>query len=122
LPDFSAAVCPNPTQIDNPFFELEPGTTFMLRAQSPDGVEIIPAEVLDQTRVVDGVTTRVVRDRAFEDGLLLLRGRGRGHGARRGTGRRRRPGERPRALNPLVEGHATTALTITTLVVFVGAS
>lgn len=71
VPDFAAAVFSNPTQIDNPFLPLVPGKTAMLREESPDGIEIIAVEILDETRVVAGVTARVVRDRAFEGELLI---------------------------------------------------
>jgi hypothetical protein len=53
--------------IDNPFMPLRPGTTFVFEGEG----ERIELTVTDETRVVMGVTTTVVRDRAFEDGELV---------------------------------------------------
>jgi len=71
VPDFGAAVFTQPTQIDNPILPLtvQAATTFLGRAG--DETETIVIEVLDQTRIVLGVTCRVVRDRVFVDGLLI---------------------------------------------------
>jgi len=51
----------------NPYFILEPGYQLVL----DDGSERLTITVLDQTRVVDGVTTRVVEERETRDGRLI---------------------------------------------------
>lgn len=51
----------------NPYFVLEPG--YQLGFESPDGDLVIT--VLDQTEIVDGVTTRVVEERESEHGALI---------------------------------------------------
>ena len=56
---------------DNPFFPLAPGLELTLEGDE-DGVEIESIiEVLDETFVVDGVTTRVVTETESEDGELV---------------------------------------------------
>ncbi|MBK7403854.1 MAG: hypothetical protein IPJ41_04265 [Phycisphaerales bacterium] len=50
----------------NPFFVLEPGYTLTLE----DGDDRLVITVLDETRTVDGVETRVVEERESEDGEL----------------------------------------------------
>jgi len=52
--------------IDNPYFPLTPGTSFVFEG----GDEHIKIEVTSERRVVMGVSTVVVRDRAFVDGKL----------------------------------------------------
>ena len=51
----------------NPFFPLTPG----LKIHLSDGEETVVFSVLDETRVVDGVETRVVEERETEDGELV---------------------------------------------------
>ena len=51
------------TEIDNPFLTWRPGTTFV--AKDSDGSRVV-TEVTRETRVVDGVTTVVVRDIAYD--------------------------------------------------------
>ena len=65
VPDFAAAVFTDPAALDHPYFPLEPGTTWTYTAETEDGVETTVVEVLDETRVVDGVACRVVRDRVY---------------------------------------------------------
>ena len=55
--------------IDNPFFDLQPGTTFT--TESPDGSETDTFVVTRQTKVIDGVTCVVVKDTALVDGELV---------------------------------------------------
>ena len=43
----------------------------LYQLKTEDGTEITVVEVLDETKIVDGVESRVVRDQVFEDGLLL---------------------------------------------------
>ena len=71
VPDFAAARFTNPTEIDNPLFPLAPGTTWTYLGETADGTERTVVEVLDETREVDGVTVRVVRDRVFLDDVLV---------------------------------------------------
>jgi hypothetical protein len=71
VPDFAAATFTDSTQISNSLFPQTPGTTRSYTADTPDGVERIVIEVLNDTRVVMGVTCRVVRDRVFLDGVLI---------------------------------------------------
>ena len=59
------------SQIDNPFFPLEPGTTFIYEGES-EGVptrEVV--QVTRDTKEILGVTTTVVHARAYEDGVLV---------------------------------------------------
>ena len=72
VPDFGAADFTDPTTVDNPYFPLQPGTTWTYTAETEDGVETTVVEVLDETQVVNGVECRVVRDRVYlGDGLPL---------------------------------------------------
>ncbi len=48
----------------NPFFDLRPGRVSVFR----DGKATLTIRVLDETRVVDGVTTRIVEEREEVDG------------------------------------------------------
>ncbi|WP_440951871.1 hypothetical protein [Methanococcoides sp. FTZ1] len=58
--------------IDNPYFPLIPGTTFIYEGENEDGeLERNEVYVTDDTRVVMGVTTTVVHDRVWEDGELI---------------------------------------------------
>jgi hypothetical protein len=59
------------SKVDNQFFPLIPGTTFRYRGTS-DGVPTRNVTfVTHDTKRILGVTTTVVRDRAFEDGVLV---------------------------------------------------
>ena len=71
VPDFDAASFTNPTQIDNTYLPLVVGTTRIYQAETEDGTERIVVEVLDETRVVSGITCRVVRDRVYLDDVLI---------------------------------------------------
>lgn len=53
--------------IDNPYWPMSPGTTTVFEG---DGERIV-VEVTDYTRVVMGVVTTVVRDRAYDKGSLI---------------------------------------------------
>ena len=57
--------------IDNPYFPLIPGTTFIYEGETEDGFERNEVFVTDETRVVMGVTTTVVLDRVWEEGELI---------------------------------------------------
>ncbi|MCG8614317.1 MAG: hypothetical protein MI864_27710 [Pseudomonadales bacterium] len=70
-PGIKASDFSNPTQIDNPFLPLIPGTTQTYQLETDDGLELTVIEVLDQTREVMGIEARVVRDRVYLDDLLI---------------------------------------------------
>jgi hypothetical protein len=59
------------TQVTNPYFPLVIGTTYTFRGQSEDGQEMVVVEVLNETKVVNGVTATVVRDRVYVGGNLV---------------------------------------------------
>lgn len=71
VPDFGAAVFSNPTTIDNTYLPLIVGTVLTYEADTEDGVETITTEVLNATRVVNGVLCRVFNDKVTLDGLLI---------------------------------------------------
>ena len=55
---------------DNPFFPLQPGTTFIYKGRKQLSKERDEFAVTDRTIVIDGVTCRVVHDRVFVRGVL----------------------------------------------------
>ena len=56
--------------IDNPFFPLTPGTTFIYEGQTHDGFEHVEFAVTHATRVILGVTCVEVHDTRKLDGVL----------------------------------------------------
>ena len=58
------------TTIDNPYFPLKPGTTFMYEAQTADGFEHVDFAVTHNTRVLMGVTCIEIHDTAKVNGVL----------------------------------------------------
>jgi hypothetical protein len=70
-PSFAAASFTQPTEIDNLYRPMIPGMVQIYQADTEDGIETIVVEVLDETREVAGVTSRVVRDRVFLEELLI---------------------------------------------------
>ena len=70
-PSFEQATFTNPTQVDNKYLPLNPNTVQLYQVETEDGVETIVVEVLEETRVVNGVTCVVVRDQVFLDELLI---------------------------------------------------
>ncbi len=59
------------SRVDNKFFPLKPGTTFIYRGES-DGVPTREeVTVTNQTKVILGVTCTVVHARASQDGVLI---------------------------------------------------
>jgi hypothetical protein len=58
------------TTIDNPYFPLQPGTTFIYEGQMPDGFEHDEFAVTHNTRVILGVTCVEVHDSVLTDGAL----------------------------------------------------
>jgi len=57
-------------KIDNPFFPLVPGTTFIYEGQTSEGLMRDVFEVTHTTRVIDGVTCTEIHDSVFIDGEL----------------------------------------------------
>jgi hypothetical protein len=57
--------------IDNPWYPLVPGTRFVFEGPGEDGRERDVVEVTRDTKVVMGVTTRVVHDVGYVDGRLI---------------------------------------------------
>jgi hypothetical protein len=56
---------------NNQYWSLKPGTFVVLGVMDADGSEFVKITVLDETEVVDGVETRVVEEREFENGELV---------------------------------------------------
>jgi len=52
----------------NPYFILEPG--YQLYFESPDKKETLTVTVLDETKKIGGIETRVVEEREIEDGKV----------------------------------------------------
>jgi hypothetical protein len=74
--EFARAQFDNPTQIDNKYYPLEPGTQWVYKGSSivEDGSREehrIVYTVTDLTKVVDGVRTLVVYDEDWHAGVLL---------------------------------------------------
>jgi hypothetical protein len=63
---FSASNFSHPLTIDNRYFPLVPGTVLTYKAETRDGCEVDVFTVTNDTRVIAGVTTRVVHDTAYE--------------------------------------------------------
>jgi hypothetical protein len=57
-------------KIDNPYFPLTPGTTYIYEGQTRDGFEHDEFVVTHNTRVIDGVTCTEIHDSVFLDGEL----------------------------------------------------
>jgi len=58
------------TNIDNPFFPLQPGTTFICKGSKEGSKQRDEFAVTDRTVIIDGVTCRVVHDKVFMHGVL----------------------------------------------------
>jgi hypothetical protein len=59
------------TEIDNKYFPLKPGTTYIYEGKTEEGTERIVVTVTDDTRQVMGVECVVVRDKVFLNGGLI---------------------------------------------------
>lgn len=57
--------------VDHPYFPLVPGTMFVYEGEDEDGLEHIEVKVLDETRVVMGITCMVVQDTVWLDGEII---------------------------------------------------
>ncbi len=71
VPNFGAATFSNPTTITNQYWPLRTETTRTFVNEGEDETEIIVIDVLDETRLVNGVLCVIVRDRVFIDDLLV---------------------------------------------------
>lgn len=60
-----------PNDIDNPYFPLRPGTTFVYEGESEGEVERSVVQVTHDTKTILGVRTVVVRDRVTVNGKLV---------------------------------------------------
>ena len=63
---FSPTSFSHPLRIDNVYFPLVPGTTFTSRSDTHEGCEVDVTTVTSRTRIIDGVTSRVVHDSVFD--------------------------------------------------------
>ena len=63
---FSPSNFSDSLDIDNPYFPLVPGTTWIYKAETEDGCEVTRTQVTSDTKVLAGVTVRVVHDQAFD--------------------------------------------------------
>jgi hypothetical protein len=61
------------TRIDNPYWPMDPGTRWTYRETDKGGAQLkVVVTVSDQTKkIANGVTARVVRDTATEDGKII---------------------------------------------------
>jgi hypothetical protein len=71
LPDFSPATFSDSLDIDNPYFPLEPDTTFRYMAEEDGEVEINEVYVTSNTKTILGIDCRVVEDRVWVDSVLM---------------------------------------------------
>ena len=75
LPDFESATFDNPTQIDNKYFPLTPGTEFVYEGYTQEGNNKIPHSitysVTDLTKEVEGIQTVVAYVLDYSDGELV---------------------------------------------------
>jgi hypothetical protein len=55
---------------ENPYWGLKPGRYVVLGNIESDGSELVVISVLNETEMVDGVETRVIEEREYEDGEL----------------------------------------------------
>ena len=56
--------------ISNPYLNFAPGRTFHSEGDSPDGHETIVTQVTNDTKLIMGVTTTVVHDQGYVNGVL----------------------------------------------------
>jgi len=59
------------SEVTNPYFPLEPGTTYIYRGETEGVPTRDVMTVTSDTKVILGVTTIVVHDQAYEDGVLV---------------------------------------------------
>lgn len=56
---------------NNRYWSLKPGRFVVLGELTPSGGEFVIISVLDETETIDGIETRVIEEREFEDGELV---------------------------------------------------
>ncbi|MEZ6193046.1 MAG: hypothetical protein R3C45_17375 [Phycisphaerales bacterium] len=72
LPDWTAATFgPNSADITNPYLSFSTNTFSTYEGEVEEGVERIEILATQQTKTILGVETRVVRDMAYIDGVLV---------------------------------------------------
>jgi hypothetical protein len=74
LPDADAAEFRDGQAVDNPYFPLPVGATWVYEAESDEGLERIEIEVLDpavESKTVNGVVATVVEDTVYLDGEII---------------------------------------------------
>src|SRR6266508_367450 len=59
------------SEVTNPYFPLDPGTTFIYQGETEGAPTRDVMTVTSDTKVILGVTTIVVHDQAYEDGVLV---------------------------------------------------
>jgi hypothetical protein len=69
-PVFDPAAFPDGATVTNPWFPLTPGTTFTSRGTKDGEAAVDRFTVSDRTKVIAGVTTRIVPDRLTLSGIL----------------------------------------------------
>jgi hypothetical protein len=69
-PDFAAAHFTNPTHVDNPYFPLNPGRTFVYDGTDKHLVVHDEEAVTTDVKMILGVTCVVVRDTGWINGVL----------------------------------------------------
>jgi hypothetical protein len=72
-PTFFAKNFPNPTRIDNPFFPLIPGTTFVYSGVMSGQPQNDIFNVTERTKAVDHITALVIKDLVYVAGQLTER-------------------------------------------------
>jgi hypothetical protein len=70
LTSFDTKNFSNPLIINNKYSPLVPGTQYTLEGTTIEGTHTVVLVVTDLTKVIDGVRTRVLWDRDFQDGAL----------------------------------------------------
>lgn len=58
-------------RVDNPYLPMSPGTRWVYRSRTADGAEVIKVTVMEETKLIQGITATVVRDRATLGGELI---------------------------------------------------
>jgi hypothetical protein len=69
--DFDLTACTFTSRGQNPYFILEPGFQLVLSGDDDGDIVLLTITVLDQTRNVGGIDTRVVEEREEENGQLV---------------------------------------------------
>lgn len=69
-PAFATSNFSNPVTINNKYYPLVPGTQYTLEGTTIEGTHTVVLIVTDLTKVINGINTRVLWDRDFQDGAL----------------------------------------------------